>query len=197
MREYCFYYDKLKSLIVSLVLLLFSIFWIGVICFIVSPINQQTIVLVIPGIIVLFLAGFSMPPLLAGKKPALYFDEYSVIIHPQTEKEIILPWKNISMIYAHYANKNDGWLMFMVDNPKEIIEQQRSFLRRQLMQWYWKGYGTPVTFGGQLNVPLNRLHSLLLAELSQHKQLPTDSLFKQNPYMEHLEQIYDKSKLKK
>lgn len=198
MREQSFYYDKIRLLAVSLVLASFAGLWTAALWFIGSPLTSQTLAfIVVPVVLLLLLICLFLSPLLAWGKPALYFDEYSIIIHPQTRKEIVVPWKNISMIYAHYANKHDGWLMFMVDNPKEIIEQQRSSLHRKLMQCYWQWIGTPVFFGGQLNVPLNRLHSLLLAELSQHKQLPTDSLFKQNPYVEHVEQMYDKSKLKK
>jgi len=119
---------------------------------------------IIGGISILFF-GAAIPlgiRKLITNEDAVEFNNYNLIIEPNSNKRIVIPWNKI-LGFDEIRIKGAKIITIKVSNPQEWINGEPNSIKRKLMQFNNRNYKTPfnITSSG-LNISHKKLFELLI-----------------------------------
>ncbi|MDF1699324.1 MAG: hypothetical protein P1U56_25955 [Saprospiraceae bacterium] len=118
---------------------------------------------IIGGISIIFFGGALHMGIkkLFTNEDAIEFNNYNLIIEPNSDKRIVIPWNKI-LGFDEVRIKGAKIITIKVSNPQEWINGERNSIKKKLMQFNNNNYKTPfnITSSG-LNISHEKLFELL------------------------------------
>lgn len=126
---------------------------------------------IIGGISILFF-GAAIPlgiKKLITNEDAVEFNNYNLIIEPNSNKRVVIPWNKI-LGFDEISIRGAKIITIKVSNPQEWINGEPNSIKRKLMQFNNSNYKTPfnITSSG-LNISHKKLFKLLNEYHKKHK----------------------------
>lgn len=125
----------------------------------------------IVGVISIIFFGFGafiLSKRLFQKKAGLIIDEEGILDTKSIANNKIY-WKDIDQLSAHTVLRQK-FILIKVINPYEYIERETSSVKRNLMGFNLKNYGSPFTIGANdLQISFDKLFLLLNSELDKYR----------------------------